>query len=337
MTWANHSNHSNQSNHSNHSNHSSGGEFGHPGGPSTSLLSTALDDLGITLPPGGVLSGGVVISPSVDAAWRTLNRRHRHELLVSELTRGLSVAGDRNSVTVELDGEALVTINMQGLDADFWAAQLDGVRNMKGLRRERMAEILTQVTDLISFMGLAVPLVGGRNDAVTEALAAVNAAVARIEFAVKFRLSVPRPHLYASNIAPVIQTPAHSAMPSGHAAESRALAVVLAQLFPGAALSLAHIAARISENRVVAGVHFPADGPAGAALGDVLGQLYAHRLLGTAPPEARVHRVADASGLDATSPDLPVLTSPAPVSNEVLALMRAEMAAELAAVGGGGL
>jgi hypothetical protein len=160
-------------------------------------------------------------------------------------------------------------------------------------------------------------------------LAAVNAAVARIEFQAKFLLSVPRPHLYAADIAPVIQTPAHSAIPSGHATEARALAVVLAQLFPGAAATLALVADRIAENRVVAGVHFPADGPAGAALGEALGLLFAHRLLGTTAPAPHVHRVADHPGLVANGA-LPMATSPlGPMPEGILGFMRAEMAVDL--------
>lgn len=136
MTWANHSN---------HSNHSLGGEFGHPGGASTPFLCAALDDLGMVLSPDGAPSGTSPEAPAPSAAWRALNRRHRHELLVAELTRGLTVAGDRNSAEVRVDGAALLTIDLGGLDVGFWAAQVDAVRNMKGLRRERMAEILAQV------------------------------------------------------------------------------------------------------------------------------------------------------------------------------------------------
>jgi hypothetical protein len=82
---------------------------------------------------------------------------------------------------------------------------------------------------------------------------------------------------------PMIQTPGHSSFPAGHAVENFMFATVLAelaydreqQLYPGGSClrdQLMWLAARISINRVVAGVHFPVDMAAGMVLGSQLGR-----------------------------------------------------------------
>jgi hypothetical protein len=95
----------------------------------------------------------------------------------------------------------------------------------------------------------------------------------------------------------MIETPGHSSYPSGHAIESHCIAFVLACLAkyreeqvgaPPAEDAIKHLerlAARITINRTVAGVHFPVDNAAGAKLGMTLGRYFVMRakLGGTRP------------------------------------------------------
>jgi hypothetical protein len=98
----------------------------------------------------------------------------------------------------------------------------------------------------------------------------------------------PRPVEYSAQIQPLVATPGHDSWPSGHSTESFAVARVLATLRPDAGPQLRAHAARIAQNREVAGVHFPTDSAAGAVLGDTLARfVIAVGQGGQAPEEVR--------------------------------------------------
>jgi membrane-associated phospholipid phosphatase len=179
------------------------------------------------------------------------------------------------------------------------AAQMVELRAAMDLRADRMVEILAQQGDMLSFFGAQLPLSAQRRPATALLLAVVYEVVAAQEMRIKHLCSVPRPVDLSPRIQPVIQTPGHSAYPSGHATEAHAFATVLAALHlaarpgpaPAAGTSvldavLAHLtpaheaaaeldpvillfrlAARIADNRTVAGVHYPVDSAHGALLG----------------------------------------------------------------------
>jgi len=96
----------------------------------------------------------------------------------------------------------------------------------------------------------------------------------------KALLPMNRPEVLAGDVAPVIQTPAHSAFPSGHATEAFAAAAVLGALYPARLGQLRRLAARIAVNRGFAGVHYPVDHLAGAMLGDMLGAHVVEKVFG---------------------------------------------------------
>lgn len=89
----------------------------------------------------------------------------------------------------------------------------------------------------------------------------------------KHLLAVRRPDALSAQIQPMIATPGHGSLPSGHATEAFAIAEVLRRLVPSPFRAenldaqLMQMASRIAVNRTVAGVHFPADSFAGAVLG----------------------------------------------------------------------
>ncbi|MEL6202915.1 MAG: phosphatase PAP2 family protein, partial [Pseudomonadota bacterium] len=97
-----------------------------------------------------------------------------------------------------------------------------------------------------------------------------------VVLSVKHILACPRPDAFSPQIQPVIPTPGHSALPSGHATEAFTAAVVLASVMnhdSDLTKMLMRQAARIAVNRTVAGVHYPVDSIAGAMLGLNLGQM----------------------------------------------------------------
>ena len=112
--------------------------------------------------------------------------------------------------------------------------------------------------------------------------------------------------LFRSFVQPIIQPPSHASFPSGHSVEAFAVATVLHALSddpapavngsqsaysaqsafaaaqaPSEASLLMRLAARIAENRTVAGVHFPADSFAGAAMGMAIGEYLVNALGGS--------------------------------------------------------
>jgi hypothetical protein len=108
----------------------------------------------------------------------------------------------------------------------------------------------------------------------------------------KHAFACPRPAEYSSQVQPMIATPGHGAMPSGHATEAFMVARVLEALvgpvydaaIPAKPLArpelndqLQRQAARIAINRTVAGLHFPVDSAAGRLLGEALAGYFVYR------------------------------------------------------------
>jgi hypothetical protein len=108
------------------------------------------------------------------------------------------------------------------------------------------------------------------------------------EMRFKHALACRRPIEYSPQIQPMILTPGHGSLPSGHATEAFIVALVLWELSRGAVgMSTAWLeqlmrqAARVAINRTIAGVHFPVDSAAGQLLGLTLGAYFVQRA--TAP------------------------------------------------------
>jgi hypothetical protein len=161
--------------------------------------------------------------------------------------------------------------------------QLKHVYSYADLRRDRTAEILSQIKGIDIFLGRFSPLHPERHRYTLELLAAFNRALVSTEMRIKHALAVPRPVEFSPQIMPMIQTPGHGSFPAGHAAESFMGATVLFALMKagngryadvGWDDRLARLAARISVNRVIAGVHFPVDLAAGLVLGLTVGRYF---------------------------------------------------------------
>lgn len=82
----------------------------------------------------------------------------------------------------------------------------------------------------------------------------------------KVRFQRARPTQLESKLTTVIDIPPHSAYPSGHAGQSYAVALILAEMDPARRDEYLQHSVDIGHRREIAGVHYPADSVAGRAL-----------------------------------------------------------------------
>ncbi len=228
------------------------------------------------------------------AAFENLRRWEpwvRANIFDFEMQSGLRfamAAGQANLAHVNAAGVSTTMIAMlRPPQADLYG-QLDLVAGYADLREDRASEILSQMIPQVAFWCSVVNLQPGRTKWTFELLDAALRLANFVEMRFKHALAVRRPNELSTQIQPMIQTPGHGALPSGHATEAHIVAYVLSVLVPptttGVALreQLMRQAARIAVNRTVAGVHYPVDSAAGQLLGMMLGQYFVRRCVGAA-------------------------------------------------------
>lgn len=168
---------------------------------------------------------------------------------------------------------------------DLLEQQLKEVWRAASERDERRDEILAQVDATPAFFASLAGLRPDRHPRTLETMAVLATVVSSIVQRAKHTLAVPRPadldahHLKGPRLRPMIATPGHLSMPSGHAAFSFSQAFWLAWLWKVAGANGAQnlakragdLARRIAMNRVVAGLHYPIDSRAGAVSGLMIG------------------------------------------------------------------
>jgi membrane-associated phospholipid phosphatase len=176
--------------------------------------------------------------------------------------------------------------------------QLPLVLSWADLRYERANEILAQIDPQYAFWSSILFI---RPDRARHTMELINITLqfcVYVEMRFKHALGVWRPVELNPQVQPMISTPGHGSFPMGHATQAYAVAHVLACLvglrpsYPDTGAKAARCpelfeqlqrqAARISTNRVIAGVHFPVDTMAGRMLGVALGEYLVARS-GAAP------------------------------------------------------
>lgn len=188
----------------------------------------------------------------------------------------------------------------------FAGRQLDLVHRWAELRNERLPEILTQLAVPLPYWAAILDLNPSSYPHTLELLSLGLALAYQINQPSKHLLACPRPVDYSPSIQPVIQAGRFCSFPGGHALEGFLVARLLAMLAgPAAAANpsglgqldtqLQRLAARIANNRVVAGVHFPIDAIPGRMAGECLAEYLRFRCLPGAP--AWVPRDFDGAGL----------------------------------------
>jgi hypothetical protein len=153
------------------------------------------------------------------------------------------------------------------------------------------------MTPQYGFWGSVVPLYAQRHRRTLELIHIALRLAKYAEMNFKHALCVRRAHEYSPQIQPMIQTPNHGSMPSGHSTEAFIVARVLLELvstlkapLSAEVMQLRQLllaqAARIAINRTVAGLHYPIDSMAGQMLGMALAEYFIQRCTGPAIPVA---------------------------------------------------
>jgi membrane-associated phospholipid phosphatase len=227
--------------------------------------------------------------------------------------------GARPTLLVRTEGD-LVTLTPP--ESEKIAEQMAELRSAMDLRADRLPEILSQSEGFSAFFAAQMPYGLNRRPYTVHLIGALYDTVIGVEQRMKHLCSVPRPVDLSPQIQPVITTPGHSAYPSGHATEAFAHATILAalrlsgarvpdeglidailaKLSPAAEAApvtepevlLFRLAARIADNRTVAGVHYPVDSAHGALLGFGVTLAFIGHCLGGGPERPVPEWVADA-------------------------------------------
>lgn len=162
--------------------------------------------------------------------------------------------------------------------------QMKWVSGYADIRADRAAEILSQVSSPVPFYATIAFMDPARTPYTLELLQAGLRFANYVEMQMKYLLAVKRPIEYSPQVQPMIPTPDHGSLPSGHATEAFLTARLLWKLLRASGQDpyldggywgemLMRTASRIAVNRTVAGVHFPVDSAAGALLGLTLADL----------------------------------------------------------------
>ena len=255
-------------------------------------------------------------SPNLDEIARLdrLNAEYRGAILGAELIEPLAFVSTRTApadlVAASAGFDQRGAINGNGnakyrplidivrpsadLADDLFQKQAVLVGGYAALRGDRQAEIVTQTTQLIPFFGTIASIEPDRARRILLVLNTALDLATPVVMRIKMALGCPRPHQFSDRIQPMINCPTHASLPSGHATQAHLLATVLTLLADPAAdlpgdTQLFRMATRIAINRTVAGVHYPADSAAGAALGIQLGRWLHARATGGQIQPLRFH------------------------------------------------
>lgn len=168
---------------------------------------------------------------------------------------------------------------LQGLAQVDMDEQVDKVLRAAVEREDRLPEILSQSGDFWPFFQSLSGLRLANAPRFAELLNVAYDWALQLTMGLKHAVAARRPFQASSLVVPVIATPGHGSLPSGHATMAALTSELLTTLLhaPGdpRADALDRLARRIAFNRVVAGVHFPVDSVAGHALGTQLAWLLA--------------------------------------------------------------
>jgi membrane-associated phospholipid phosphatase len=229
-------------------------------------------------------------SPDNLPRWESWVRSHVFQW---ELCKGIEVvptpaaAGTAAKVELKADTQLIATLNCP--DTAYFQAQVPRVLAWADLRMERLPEILSQIDNQFAFVAAVTGLHPERHRWTVEFLVNAIQFTVLIEMQFKHMLACWRPHQYSAQVQPMITTPGHGSFPSGHATQAFLLARLMDAILPapppggsdpfaGVRLQVYRQAARIACNRVIAGVHFPADSVAGRLLGHSIAEYILARL-----------------------------------------------------------
>lgn len=228
----------------------------------------------------------------------------RGSLYISEFLSGISAIAQPASgtnpahVILAVDGQDCLTLERPTMD--LLRQQCNLVNEYANLRAERSAEITSQLGFPTPYFAMVLGLHEAHHSKTFELITATQVAAAHTAMIAKHHLAIRRPDQLDARVMPMIPTPGHGSFPSAHATEAYAVLTVLEALIadwgtladlPERLATLRGLAERIAVNRTVAGVHYPVDSWAGAALGTLVGQIVLNRA-GKAIATTQRHLVA---------------------------------------------
>ncbi len=145
-------------------------------------------------------------------------------------------------------------------------AEIDYLQSLVSKRAKRAAEIKAEVLVTNFRFGehdYATLTTAGNFRETSKLILAAYHDLAIVTFALKKRFNRVRPSFLEKTLGHAIEIPAHPAYPSGHAIGAYTMAYLLQELDPTSAETYLKNAQRISENREIAGLHYPSDSEAG--------------------------------------------------------------------------
>jgi hypothetical protein len=230
------------------------------------------------LTPRGV-AGGKLPSPGEKLTPQHHDPQVRATLYDFDLLSALTFeAGDNDTAAMKYrapGGDLVPLMQITRPPLEVFAQQVLRVESLAQLRQERMAEILGEMGPQYALWTAVADLSPQRTPRTLELIDCGLRLSSSVVQRFKHQFVCPRPIEYSPLVQPVIQTPGHRSFPSGHSTQAFFVARLL-KLLAGARCSevmeeqLQAQAARIAQNREVAGVHFPVDSMAGCLLGDTL-------------------------------------------------------------------
>jgi undecaprenyl-diphosphatase len=164
------------------------------------------------------------------------------------------------------------------MELTIWMEQLDrrAVEWMSGLHWPVVTPVMKGLT-IVGAAGLVWIVIGAvaavwlRRPLALIAVIATITVSSRVDAVLKAAIDRSRPFVGDPRVHPSIGLPHDPSMPSGHAMNAFAGAVLLGAVVPRARRPLLALAALIALSRVYLGVHFPSDVLAGALLGSGIG------------------------------------------------------------------
>src|SRR5205085_10058246 len=178
-----------------------------------------------------------------------------------ELMNGINFRPTSNGFQVRY-GSTLISEIGRPKQSTF-RKQIGLVLNWAELREERATEIIAQIDPQYAFWSSIVYLHPDRTRRTFELINMVLQLCVFVEMRFKHALGCYRPVEYDAQVQPMITTPGHGTFPMGHGTNTYAVSYVLRQLlqldthprFRWVIDQLDRVSARISTNRVIAGVH----------------------------------------------------------------------------------
>jgi hypothetical protein len=205
--------------------------------------------------------------------------------------------------------------------------QIDKVLRAAIEREERLPEILIQADDPGCFFDAITGIERRAAPRLDELLQVAWDVGHHVVMAFKNTLAERRPVEWNARVMPVIETPGHGTLPSGHAMNGALTSELLSALMydrdAERRRQLDLLARRIAFNRVVAGVHFPMDSLAGYWLGRRLAAMLVAAARRGRLPEGATLRIQPTDELV----EMPLRDEPSPPRPLAPSAVRADHAA----------